>query len=86
MDHSENPNPNFGGYFPQNNFIDHNQSSEFEVSDYLIFDDDHLGFGHHHHEDSNSSQSMVSAEMIVDRPSSGATSENCNMQVFLYVS
>lgn len=75
---SPNPNPNNFSCFADHN-IDHHQyqSSEFELSDYLLFDDHH-GFD----EDSYSSQIMASSdEIIMDGSSSGVTSEKNNMQV-----
>ncbi|KAH9669557.1 WRKY domain-containing protein [Citrus sinensis] len=80
MNNLGSPNPNFNNfsYFPDHN-IDHHQhqSSEFELSDYLLFDDHHHGFD----EDAYSSQSKASSDKIImGGSSSGATSEKNNMQ------
>ncbi|XP_044493946.1 probable WRKY transcription factor 51 isoform X1 [Mangifera indica] len=84
MNFPQNQNPNF----PL--FLDHHHHNatmvepEFEISDYLIFDD-YYHHDHHHrdqdNQDSYSSQSMVSSETIPQGTSSDATSSNSNMQV-----
>lgn len=86
MNNLGSPNPNFNNfsYFPDHN-IDHHQhqSSEFELSDYLLFDDHHHGFD----EDAFSSQSKASSDKIImGGSSSGATSEKNNMRVtYIYI-
>ncbi|XP_044493954.1 probable WRKY transcription factor 51 isoform X2 [Mangifera indica] len=83
MNFPQNQNPNF----PL--FLDHHHHNatmvepEFEISDYLIFDD-YYHHDHHHrdqdNQDSYSSQSMVSSETIPQGTSSDATSSNSNMK------
>ncbi|CAK7337798.1 unnamed protein product, partial [Dovyalis caffra] len=74
MDYSQNPNPNYNYSYINEGFDP--SPTEFQVSDYLKFDD---GFG----EDASSSRSMVSSEQIASGSStgySGATSRNNSMQ------
>ncbi|OMP02559.1 hypothetical protein COLO4_10998 [Corchorus olitorius] len=76
---SSNPNPNFP-FFPQN----YDPMTEFELSDYLMFDDTVF-------EEDSSSQSMASPEMGMGGASNnieinGATAaspRSSNMQVIL---